>query len=58
MYYDAVRSPAVDVSIPSRDQNEPYRFPIQLTLQSDMPLNSNKTNDFCLGKLNQLTGIW
>jgi len=31
--------------------NKPYKFPLIIALKADMPNNSDKNTDFCLGKL-------
>lgn len=57
-YHEAVRSPVIETSVPDRDNAVPYRFPIELTFLVEIPQNANKTNDFCLGKLDKLNGMW
>lgn len=51
-FFQAVRSPVVDIKALNRNDSLPYRFPIILSLKADLPKNTNKSVDYCLGRAN------
>ena len=56
-YHQSVRSSLVRISTLNRDA-VPYRFPLVLYLSSDVLVNTSRTDDYCMGRLNVNTGNW
>jgi hypothetical protein len=56
-YHQTVRSPIVKLESVNRTATI-YRFPLIIELEADVPVNSNKTNDFCLAELDNYTRRW